>query len=372
MRCTVSHYFDSNATAKLRPAAREAMVAALDAVGNPSSVHAPGRAARKLVEEARATVAAFAGVPASAVIFTGSATEANALAIAGRPDRRLLVSAIEHPSIRDAFPGASSIPVNPGGVVDVEALAALLRADDRPALVAVMAANNETGIVQPIAAIGEICRAHGALLHVDAVQAAGRLPLAPIAAAADSIALSAHKLGGPQGVGALILRDDRGLAPQLRGGGQERSRRAGTENIAGIVGFAAAIPAIETDEPARMLAMRDRLEAHVLDIGYEALIIGRDSPRLANTSCIALPGVPAETLVMALDLAGIAVSAGSACSSGKVKDSAVLKAMGLPPAIAGSAVRISLGWHNHADEIETFAAVWAEIAARLRRRAAAG
>jgi cysteine desulfurase len=366
----MSVYFDSNATARLRPGVRDAVLAALETVGNPSSVHGPGRYARRLVESARADLADFAGVAPSAVIFTGSATEANALGIAGRPERRLLVSAIEHPSIRDAFPSAEIIPVRPEGTVDTAALARLLQGDARPALVAVMAANNETGIIQPIAEIRAVCATHAAWLHVDAVQAAGRLPLAPLAADADSLALSAHKLGGPQGVGALILRDDRGLAPLLRGGGQERSRRAGTENVAGLVGFAAALRAIEPEEASRLAALRDRLEAQLLDAEDGTIVIGRAVPRLANTSCIALPGVAAETLVMALDLAGFAVSAGSACSSGKVKESAVLKAMGLPPAIAGSAVRISLGWHNRPAEIEAFGRAWREIAARLRRSAA--
>jgi cysteine desulfurase len=366
----MSVYLDTNATAKPRPAAIAAIAAALAAFGNPSSVHGFGREARRQVEAARGVVAAFAGVPPSAVVFTSSATEANALAIAGRPGLRLLVSAIEHPSIREAFAEAVPIPVLPHGVVDTAALDALLAAAPEPALVAVMAANNETGILQPLAAVRSACDAHGALLHVDAVQAAGRVPLQPIAAMADSLALSAHKLGGPQGVGALILREDRGLVPQLRGGGQERARRAGTENVAGIAGFAAAITALSADEPARITQLRDRLETLVLAAKTGAVVIGREQPRLGNTSLIALPGNAAETLVMALDLAGFAVSAGAACSSGKVKESAVLRAMGLPPSIAGAAIRISLGWHTSEAEIEAFAAAWATLAQRLAGRGA--
>lgn len=369
----MSVYLDNNATAPLRPAARTALETALDKGANPSSVHGPGRAARRMVEDARGIVARAADVAPGAVIFTGGATEANALAIGGRQERRLLVSAIEHPSIREAFPEAEIVPVTSQGIVDAEALESLLQKQSRPALVAVMAANNETGILQPIETVGEICARYDALLHVDAVQIAGRLPLVSFAQLADSLALSAHKLGGPQGVGALIIRDDRGLHAQMRGGGQERSRRAGTENVAGIVGFAAALASVPSDEAARLAGLRDQLEALILDGNGDAIVIGRDQPRLGNTSCIALPGVPAETLVMALDLAGFAVSAGSACSSGKVKESAVLRAMGLPPAIAGSAVRVSLGWRNTEADIQGFAIAWRQAADRLekRRRASA-
>jgi cysteine desulfurase len=364
-------YLDHNATAPLRAQARAAVQAAWETAGNPSSVHTEGRAARKIVENARAVLAAFADVPPSAVIFTGGATEANALALAGRPARRLLVSSVEHPSIREAFPEAVSIPVGTDGRVAIAALEALLAADPRPALVAVMAANNETGILQPLAEVRAACDRHGALLHVDAVQAAGRVPLSPIAALADSLSLSAHKIGGPTGVGALILREDRGLVPLLRGGGQERSRRAGTENVAGIAGFAAAVEALEPEEAARLEKLRNGLENAIAATAPETVVIGREAPRLGNTSCLALPGASAETLVMALDLAGFAVSAGSACSSGKVKESAVLRAMGLPPAVAGAAVRISLGWTTSAAETEGFAKAWAALAARRRDRAAA-
>ncbi|HYE51622.1 MAG TPA: cysteine desulfurase family protein [Azospirillaceae bacterium] len=361
-------YLDWNATAPLRPEARAAMLEALDEAGNPSSVHAFGRRARRRVEDARAAVAALAGADAAGVVFTGSGTEANNLALAAAPERRLLVSAVEHASVLEAAPGASRIPVDGQGRVDPDALGRLL-AGGPPALVSVMAANNETGVLQPLEEIARVARSHGALLHVDAAQAAGRVPFDMGVLGVDLATLSAHKLGGPQGVGALLLRPGLEPRPLLRGGGQERRRRAGTENVAGIAGFGAAARAALAGlgAYADVAALRDRLEAAVMAEAPEARIAGRDAPRLPNTSCIALPGVPAETQLMALDLAGVAVSSGSACSSGKVKVSHVLEAMGWPAELAGCAVRVSLGWDSRADEVERFLAAWTA----LRNRAAA-
>ena len=337
-------YMDWNATAPLAPAARGAMAAAMAAPGNPSSVHGEGRAARRLVEEARARVAAFAGAAPEQVVFTSGGTEANALALAGR---QWLAGASEHASVLDHAPGPR-LAVDSGGRI---------RADSIPpgAAVALMAANNETGAVHPLEEIGRRVRETGGLWHCDAVQAAGRLDLAAIDA--DSLALSAHKLGGPAGVGALVLRTDRALEGAIRGA-QERRRRGGTENVAGIAGFGAVAGPLPD-----MSALRDRLEARL----EGAVIHGRGGPRLANTSCIGMPGVSGETQVMAFDLQGFAVSAGAACSSGKVEASHVLLAMGLGRAAAGEAVRVSLGPGLAEADIDAFAEAWNRLAARLRR-----
>jgi len=356
-------YLDANATEPLRPAARAAVLAALDEGGNPSAVHADGRAARRRLEAARATLAQrFGAAPADAV-FTSGGTEANALAIhALGAGRRLLVGATEHPAVLAAAPGAESIPVQPDGQVDLAALAALLAAG-APALVCLMAANNETGVLHPLAEAAALCAAHGARLHVDAVQGA-RLDL-PFRG--DSMALSGHKLGGPKGAGALLLRPGLALAPLIAGGGQERGRRGGTEALPAIAGMAAATPA--PGEAARLAALRDRIEAGIAALAPEARIAGQGAPRLPNTSLILLPGAAAETQVIALDLAGIAVSAGAACSSGKVARSHVLAAMGAGEA-AGAGIRVSLPWNAPEDAPERFLEAWGAMRARLLRRAA--
>lgn len=361
-------YLDHNATAPLRPEARDAMLAALGIVGNPSSVHRFGREARRLVEAGRARVAALAGVAPAQIVFTGGATEANALALTGLGRRRVLASAIEHDS---ALAWATErIPVDGAGRVDLDALDRLLAAGAEPAVVSVMAVNNETGVIQPVAEAAAIARRHGALVHCDAVQAAGRIALPSVGVDVDTLSLSAHKLGGPQGIGVLVLRDGLPLAPLLRGGAQEGRRRAGTENVAGIAGFgaAAAVVADRADQP-RIAALRDGLEARLVDAG--AVVIGAAAPRVANTSCVAMPGVTAETQVAALDLAGIAVSAGSACSSGKVRRSHVLEAMGLPAELAESAIRISLGPTTDAAAVDRCVAAWIALAERKRGRAVA-
>jgi len=365
-------YFDYNATAPLRPEVRAAMIEALGLTGNPSSVHGFGRAARQVVERARAAVAALAGVGPAEVVFTAGGTEADNLALNGWPGACRLVSALEHPAVQAAAPEAGAIPVTPSGVVDLAALERLLsRAaalePERRRLVSVMLVNNETGVIQPLAEIARLAHRFGALVHCDAVQAAGRVPLVRAELGADLISLSAHKLGGPQGVGALIVAEGLELAPLLRGGGQERRRRAGTENVAGLAGFGAAAALVAealADQP-RQAALRDQLEQRLTAATPSLQIFGVQAPRVANTSCVAVPGVRAETLVMALDLAGIAVSAGSACSSGKVTPSPVLLAMGASPELAAGAIRLSLGWATQPEEIDYLAATWPPLLARM-------
>jgi cysteine desulfurase len=361
-------YLDHNAASPLRSEAREAVAAALDIGANPSSVHAPGRAARAMIEDARAQVAALAGVSTDEIIFTSGATEANNLALKGVAVERRLVSAVEHVSVLEAVQN-ESIPVDAHGVVDLAALARMLAGEQRPTLVSVMAANNETGVVQPIAEIARIVHQAGALFHCDAAQAPGRLALEPIVLAADVVSLSSPKIGGPLGVGALVVRDGIELSALLLGGGQERRLRAGTENLSGIAGFGAAAQAVRNDLGAtpHVAALRDRLEVEALSMAAEARIVGADASRLANTSALALPGIPAESQIMALDLAGIAVGAGAACSSGKISRSHVLTAMGLPDEIAMATIRVSLSSTTTAADIDAFLAAWADL--RIRGRA---
>lgn len=354
---------DANATEPLRPEARAAVLRALDLGGNASSVHGGGRAARAMIEAARAEVARRAGAAPAEVIFTSGGTEANALALHGLgAGRRLLVGATEHAAIRAAAPAAEVIPVRPDGTLDLDALAALL-ADGPPALVCAMAANNETGVRHPLEPMRALCAEHGALLHVDAVQAAREdIPRA------DSLALSAHKLGGPPGAGALVLAPGLHVSPLIAGGGQERGRRGGTEALPAIAGFGAAIAA--PYDAARIAALRDAIEAGLRDIAPEAVIAGQGAPRLPNTSLIILPGAPAETQVIALDLAGIRVSAGAACSSGKVARSHVLEAMGFGD-LAGCGIRVSLPWNAPDDAPQRFLEAWAAMRNRLSSRARA-
>jgi cysteine desulfurase len=373
-------YLDWNATARLRPEAREAMIASLDAVGNPSSVHAEGRAARHMIDEARRRVAALVGAEPANVVFTSGGTEANATALSPKDAADvLLVSAIEHPSVLAGgrFPAERVIqmPVGPDGVVDLATLERQLAAaggEGRRVLVSLMHANNETGVVQPVAAAAAIVHAVGGLLHVDAVQTAGRIACDINALGADLLAVSGHKLGGPKGVGALVRRSD-AIAwpgPLIRGGGQERGTRAGTENVAAIAGFgaAAAVAARElAAEGRRLTALRDRLEAGLKADFPPTVIFGAAADRLPNTTLFALPVVKAETAVIGLDLAGVAVSSGAACSSGKVAPSHVLAAMGVPGALARGAVRISLGYSTQEADIERFLAAWRRLAESLSK-----
>jgi len=370
------HYLDYNATAPLRPQARAAMISALDQMGNPSSIHFEGRAARALVEEARRQVAALAGASSRDVVFTAGGTEAANLALApgvSAPDVaplwRLIVCAAEHPCVLGGhrFPGAEIAPVGPDGRLDLEALAGQLD-DGAPALVALQGANNETGVLQPVAQAAEIVHARGGLLVCDAAQVAGRLPLGETGA--DALLLSAHKFGGPKGAGAFIAqREGLHVEPLLRGGGQERGRRAGTENVAAIAGFGAAALAAASglaEEATRLAALRDACEARLTALAPDAVVFAQDAPRLPNTFAFAVPGLTAATLLMRLDLDGIAASSGSACSSGKVAPSHVLAAMGVAPALAAGAIRISLGWNSGEADVEAFSAALERALVRRR------
>jgi cysteine desulfurase len=377
-----SVYLDHNATAPIRPEALDAITAALAAGGNPSSVHAVGRAARARMELARSHVGKLIGAPASTVVFTSGGTEANALAIESAVaggSRRLLVSAIEHDAVLETAKASGALvellPVRGDGRLDLEALADRLggcdAADGQP-FVALMLANNETGVIQPVAEAAVLVREAGGWLHVDAVQAAGRIAIDSRALGADTLAISSHKLGGPGGAGALTFGPRANLVRRLHGGGQERGRRAGTENVAGLAGFGAAAEAAlrDLDAAAAQAVWRDAAEAALVAAG--AVAIGGQAPRLPNTLSIAAPGFPAELQVMTLDLAGVMVSAGSACSSGKVKASHVLLAMGLDQ-FAGAAIRVSGGWSTEARDWNQMVEAWITAYDRhaARRRAPA-
>lgn len=370
-------YFDWNATAPLREEARAVMGAALELTGNASSVHAEGRAARRLVEQAREQVAVLAGTEAKNVTFTSGASEANMLALtpaietAGEKSHRdrLFVSAIEHPSVRSGgrFPADAmeKLPVTGDGLVDLNALRSAIARAARP-LVSVMLANNETGVIQPVADIAAIVHAANGVFHVDAVQGPGRMACSIGELDADLMSLSAHKLGGPQGAGALIRRDDIHIAePLIKGGGQERSQRAGTENVAAIAGFGAAAAVANQADAARMATLRDRLETGIKAATPQAVFFGRKAARLPNTSLFAVPGIKAETAIIVFDLNGIAVSSGSACSSGKVQASHVLAAMGVEPSLARGAVRVSLGWSTSDADIERLLSAWNKVISSL-------
>ncbi|MCS3759396.1 cysteine desulfurase family protein [Bradyrhizobium centrosematis] len=367
-------YLDWNATTPLRPEARAAMVAAYDLVGNPSSVHAEGREARRLIEDARAALAAAVGALPRNVVFTSSGTEANSLALSpglrgpsGGPVERLLVSAVEHASVLAGgrFPGAAIglIRVTRSGVVDLDHLRAQLN-NGPPALVSIMAANNETGALQPVAEAAGIVHEAGSLLHVDAIQALGKIPFNIKAIGAGLATLSAHKIGGPKGVGALVVAEGiAGLEPVLRGGGQELNRRAGTENVAGIAGFgAAAKVALQAlpEDAERVATLRNRLENGIRSVAGATIFSG-DVERLPNTVLFTAPGLKAETAVIGFDLEGVAVSSGSACSSGKVQPSHVLSAMGCDPAVAQGAVRLSLGWSTEPEDINRALEAWRKL-----------
>lgn len=368
-------YLDYNATAPIRPEAREAVLRAFDLAGNPSSVHAAGRAARDVVETARKQVGELVGVVAGSVTFVSGGTEANALAIESALAsgvKRLVVSAIEHDAVAETAAASGLpvevLPVDAHGVADLAKLPDLLAGDGRT-LVCLMLANNETGVIQPVAEASAIVRAADGLLHVDAVQAAGKMSIDFSALGADTLALSAHKIGGPQGVGALVAGTRANVVRRQHGGGQERGRRAGTENVAGIAGFGAAALAALRDLPqaADQGIWRDLLAQRVKEAG--GVVLGEGVPRLPQTLCLAADGFASQVQVMNLDLAGVMVSAGSACSSGKVKASRVVLAMGRTD-LAPFALRVSGGWAStEADWIvcgDAWLAAWKRIGARRR------
>lgn len=370
-------YFDWNATAPLCDAARDAMIEALKATGNASSVHAEGRAARALIEKARQQVAALVGAEPRNVTFTSGGTEANALALTPAletsseraPRDRLFVSAVEHPSVRSGgrFDEMTELPVDGDGRARLEPLAQQLSSAQRP-LVSVMLANNETGVIQPIAEIAAIVHAANGLLHVDAVQGPGRIASDFATLGADLMTISAHKLGGPHGAGALIRRSDIQIAtPLIRGGGQERNTRAGTENVAAIAGFGAAAEQARTRDITTLAALRDELETGLRAITLDMVVFGANSARLPNTTLFAIPGMKAETAIIAFDLNGVAVSSGSACSSGKVQPSHVLAAMGVAPELAQGAIRLSIGPTTNSNDVGMLLSTWRKIAPGLSK-----
>src|SRR5580704_2618916 len=376
-------YLDWNATAPLRPQAEEALRQAFSVPGNASLVHAEGRAARRLVEQAREQVAALVGALPHNVFFTSGGTEANMLALtpategAGerRPRDRLLMSVIEHASVRTGgrFPRemVGDVPVAADGRVNLVTLAEEIGKTARP-LVSLMLANNETGVVQPVAEAAAIVHAAGGLLHVDAVQGPGRIACDIGSLGADLVTLSAHKIGGPKGVGAIVRRDEHIHFPDplIRGGGQERGIRAGTENVAGIAGFGAAAAAAREQfaaEATHMKRLRDGLESGLKAITQSAVIFGETAERLPNTTLFAVEGMKAETAVIAFDLEGVAVSSGAACSSGKVQPSHVLAAMGVPQGLLRGAVRVSLGRSTTKVDVEGFLAAWRKLASALSK-----
>lgn len=364
-------YLDHNATTPLKTEARDAMFDAVSFPGNASSVHKMGREARRRIEEARQKIAAFLNAgPKAVVIFTSGATEANNLVLKGCGAERILVSAIEHPSVLNAVPHREIIPVLKSGVVDVDALDKMLEGNGRQTLISVMAVNNETGIIQPVDKVVEIAKRRGALVHTDAVQAAGKIPLDLQKLGVDYLSLSAHKIGGPQGTGCLVLSNCVSVKPEILGGGQEKNMRAGTENLAGIAGFgvAAEMATRDLEKFHKLSVFRDRIETELKRISPESNFFGQGVSRIPNTTMFSLSGFSSETLMIAFDLEGICVSGGSACSSGTVKTSPVLKAMGVDDAEASSALRVSLGWNSTEKDADDFIRVWTKIYGRMKAR----
>jgi len=361
-------YLDYNATAPLHPAVLARMQELLAGPFNASSVHGFGREAKKHLENARKTIADAVAAWPNEIIFTSSGTESNTTALRGFPDRRLLVSAIEHSSVLKVRADAQIIPVDSNGIVDLVALEKLLSADTRPALVSVMLANNETGVIQPIAEVAVLCKKHNALLHCDAVQGLGKIPVDFGALGADMLTISAHKCGGPLGAAALVVRRDLAVPALFAGGGQELGRRAGTENIAAIGGFAAAVEA--AGDLHHIQAIRtwlDAMEKEMESLGGR--VFGKPVRRLPNTSCVAMPGVSNEVQLMDFDLKGFAVSAGSACSSGRIDVSHVLTAMGVAKSLAAAAIRISGGWQTSTEHIKLVTENWKNTCLRLAKKA---
>lgn len=358
-------YLDFNATVPTRPEVIAAMVATMEAGGNPSSVHRQGRSSRNKVEEARRQIADLVNCKAQEIIFTSGGTEANNLALSGLAGRQLMISAIEHDSILTATRPLEPIVirVDQNGIIDLADLEEQLRSATKPVLVSIMLANNETGVIQPLKDIAVLVHKFEALLHCDAIQAVAKIPVDFRELGVDMMSISAHKFAGPQGMGALVLREGIAIEPMVKGGGQELGRRAGTENVAGIVGFGVAAALVEErlDGQDQVRQLRDNLETALTEISPGSVVYGADVPRLPNTVSVSMPGVPSELQVMNFDLAGIAVSAGSACSSGKVKASHVLMAMGVPEDEAGTAVRISLGPTTTSADIDAVLNCWTTL-----------
>ncbi|MBI1216056.1 MAG: aminotransferase class V-fold PLP-dependent enzyme [Alphaproteobacteria bacterium] len=365
-------YLDHNATTPAKPGVRDSMLEMLGFPGNVSSIHKAGREARRRIEESRKSIAKLVNAgPRDVIVFTSGATEANNMVLKGAGMERLIVSAIEHPSVLQAAPEAEIIPVLENGVIDLQALDRMLEGNTRQTLLSVMTVNNETGVIQPVEEVVKLARKHSVLVHTDAVQAAGRLALDVQASGVDFMTLSAHKMGGPQGMGCLVIANCAVVQPLLRGGNQEKNLRAGTENLAAIAGFGAAAELADIEDMPRLQALRDRLEAELSAKAPTLKIFGKDALRVANTSMFCLPGATSEMQLIALDLAGICVSNGSACSSGTVKPSHVLKAMGASEDEAASSLRISLGWDTTEEDVEAFIEKWSEMYDRIKNRLSA-
>jgi cysteine desulfurase len=354
-------YMDNNATTTLEPAALAAMQEVMLLPLNPSSTHTLGRKAHGILENARAKIVKLANAKDCRVIFTSNGTEANNLAISGLAGWNVMVSAIEHPSVLKTAKnnGAIIVPATKDGVINTEALASLLRQQKGKCLISVMLANNETGIIQPLKEVVAIAHQHGALVHTDAAQCFGKIAVDMEDLGVDMMTISAHKFGGPQGAAALIAKKSVPLQATMLGGGQEQNYRAGTQNVAAIAGFGAAA---EIASNANFISvLRDKLEVAIHSIDPQAKIFGQNCKRLPNTSSVAMPNVAAETQLIHFDLNSIAVSAGSACSSGKIETSQVLKAMGIADDIAKTAIRVSLGKNNTENDIDTFISAWKQL-----------
>ncbi|MAQ71140.1 MAG: cysteine desulfurase [Alphaproteobacteria bacterium] len=360
-------YLDYNATCPIRPEVIEIVRETMTNHGNASSIHADGRQARKIVEDARAAVAGMVGASAKQVIFTSGASESNNTILRGFEDYRILISAIEHPSVYFCGRNVEIIPVNSNGLINLEKLEDLLQKSDQPTLVSVMMANNETGVIQPVKEITKLAKGYNATVHTDAVQAAGRFEVDFKDLDVDFMSLSAHKMGGPQGVGALIMRQ--GLNPPkfMYGGGQERRQRAGTENVSGIAGFgvAADLAVKEIEDFKALKTLREKMESHMRSSSNRVTIYGIDAPRVSNTIACTVKDMDSAVFMMNLDLEGVSISTGAACSSGQVKPSRVLMAMGVPEELAKTGLRISMGWDTKEAEIDRFLEIWTKLIQRL-------
>ncbi len=358
-------YLDYNATAPLKPSCLAKMQEILAVPSNPSSVHSFGREAKKHLENSRKTIAEVISAWPNEIIFTASGTEANATALSGFPDYRLLVSASEHSSVLRYrnFTAENIIKIDENGILSLSDLENKLAADKRKTIVSVMLANNETGVIQPVPEIAAICKKHGALLHSDAVQAFGKIPVDFSLMGADMLTISAHKCGGAVGAAALVIKNNLAIKPLLSGGGQELGRRAGTENIAAIAAFAQAVSEFDFSHMNSLKKWHSEMEEQIQANG--GVIFGKNSPRLPNTTCASMPKVSNEVQLIDFDLNGYAVSAGSACSSGRIDKSHVLLAMNVEKELAGKAIRISSGWNSTHSEIEYFTQLWLRLAERL-------
>ncbi len=369
-------YLDYNATAPIRPEALEAYLGVCSDPANASSVYQHGRRARKIVEVARASVAALAGVAPEQVVFNSGATEANNTVFSQLRKEHIAVSADSHPSVTDALEKPVLLPVGRDGRIDTQAFADQIMQTPPPVMISIPWVNNETGVIHPVEDLARSARRRGVSVHIDAAQAPGRIPSEYLSSVMQSglidfLTLSGHKIGGPMGTGALILGSCTSPPVMLYGGGQEKGARSGTENVPAIAGFGAAARALmaaEPEEAERLQVLRDRMEQALIKRSPELVFIGKGVPRAPNTSFFALPGIPSQTLLMALDLDGISVSNGSACSSGTVKSSRVLKAAGYDETIAGSALRISTGWHTAPDDIDRFLESWEKLYTRIRHK----